>query len=719
MDRRQFLAASATFAGGLLIPIRLDAAAPIARPGPFPERWPVGHFVAVQRDGRVIAQIVKHEMGQGIATAFAAMLAEELNADWQQVDIRFMSHTEAYSFSTGGSNSVRDWWMPVRKAGALAGQLLCRAAAAEWKVPVEEVHTAAHAVQHRDGRRLGFGELADAAARQGFTRDFTQFSAAEIPLKPQADFKLVGTRFRRCNGADIANGSYRYGMDVTPPGALTAVVVRSPTYRGKLRSFDADSVAHIPGIHALVPMRGITREQASFNYVVREGVAIVADSFWTATKARAALKVEWDAGDTPYADSAAFDAACIARLQQEAEAARTTGDWTGFAETTPALDTTFVFPHQTHAAMEPLNASARVDGDSVEVWTGSQSPRLLMIEAERQLGYQFDKIEVHNLPSGGSFGRRYSADIGMEAIQIASAVSPRPVKVIWTREDDLRFSLFHFQSTIRQRLFVDADGNIAAWHMRDLRTGGRELPWNFGYAIPNVRYDFIGDGPADPLPTCAWRSVTGVGWCFAIESAIDALAHQLGRDPLEYRLAHIPTEGEGDIGYAWRVDYARLRRVLETAAERAGWNTPMPAGHARGIACGNYLDKGFCAQVVEITQRDGRPQVTRVVSVVDCGFVVDPDNAEQQVVGNVIWGLTAALLGGVPVNHAVAQWSSFADNRLLTLPQTPRIEVHFVGADADTPPLGLGEIPLPPLIPAVANAWFALTGKRTQRLPIA
>lgn len=720
MDRRRFLACSASaVAAGLLVRIGVDdaLAVEVLDAAPLAQRWPVGHFVAIQADGRVLAQIVKHEMGQGVATAFAAMLAEEMGADWQQVDVRFMSHTEVYSFSTGGSNSVRTWWNSMRKAGALASQLLCRAAAARWEVPVDQVRTQGHAAIHSDGRRLGFGELAQAAAALSFDRDFTRFVAAEIALKPQSEYTLLGTRLPMRGVADIARGAYQYGIDFTPPDAWTAVVVRSPTHGGKLRGFDAQSIAHISGVHALVPMRGIDAKQANFGYVLREGVAVVADSFWTASKAAATLKVEWDAGEVEYADDDAFDAACIERLAQDTTPARIIGDWSVFDNTAPALDETFIFPHQTHAALEPLSASARFDGADLHVWTGSQHPRGIVLEAERQFGIAAERISVHSFPSGGSFGRRYAQDHALEAVQIARAIAPRAVKLMWTREDDLRMSLFHFQSTIRQRLFV-RDGRIAAWHLRDMRSRGPELPWNFCYDIPNVRYDFIGDGPLDPLPTCAWRSVTGVGWGFAIESAMDELAHRLGQDPLAFRLAHLPERSDGDIGYPWKVDYARLRRALVTVAERGGWHTPAPPGHARGIACGNYGDKGWAAHVVEITARDGKPHVTRVVSAIDCGFVVDRSGADHQAVGNVIWGLTAALYGGVPVKQGVAQWRSFADNRLLTMAETPPIEVHFIEPDTEGPPLGLGEIPLPPLIPAVANAWFALTGKRTRRLPL-
>ena len=704
-----------------MIPLFAQAEAARVRvltPTPISPRWPIGHFVLIEPSGAVIAQIIKHEMGQGIASTLAALLAEEMEADWNRVEIRFLSHTEAYSFSSGGSTAIRDWWLPVRKAGALARNLLSQAAAAQWNAKPDEVRAERHAIVHADGRRLGFGEVAAAASLFPVVRDFNQFSESDIALKPAEKFSLLGQRFPRKGVAEIVLGTWRYGIDHTPEGALTALIVRSPTFRGRLKRYAADSVAGMPGVHALVPMRGIPLERTNRSFVVREGVAIVADSYWNALKARERLQVEWEPGDFPHADDAAYDAACTARLQDEVEPMRAAGEWSALAQLAPALDETYIFPHQTHATMEPLSASARVDGDKVEVWIGSQSPRLLMIDAERHLGVPSDRMTVHCFPSGGSFGRRYFSDIGIEAIQVASAVAPRPVKVVWSREDDLRCSMFHFQSTQRQRIWLDDEGGIAGWHMRDLRAWGRELPWVFAYAIPCMRYDHVDGVPDTPVPTCAWRSVTGVGWGFAVESAMDELAHKVGQDPLEYRLRHIPQSGEGDLGHSWKLDYARLRHVLEVAAERSGWGRKPPQGSARGVALCNYKDLGMCAHVVEMTERDGRPHVTRVVSVVDCGLLVDPDNAEQQVVGNVVWGLTAALHGGVPIHHGVPQWQGFAQNRLLTMPEMPKVEVHFVNTHAEVP-LGLGEIPLPPLMPAVANAWFALTGKRARRLPVA
>ena len=701
VTRRAFLETAGAAGAGLVISFYLPSGLRFRSPtaGPFaPNAW-----LRIGEDESVLVMVDRSEMGQGVTTALPMLLAEELEADWSRIRIEFAPADKAYTNpmfgmqGTGGSTSVRAAYTPLRKAGAAARELLVAAAAQTWGVEKAECRAERGAVVHaRSKRRLTYGKLVTKAATLGAPPD--------VPLKDPKDWKILGTRVRRLDTPPKVDGSAQFGIDVKVPGMLVAVVARSPVFGGKVTSFDAAKAKAVPGVRQVVQ--------------ISSGVAVVADGYWPAKKGRDALAVTWDEGPTASVSSATIAQLFGQRAEQAGAVARHAGDPDGTLGSAPAkVDAVYDLPFLAHATMEPMNCTAHVRADGVDIWAPTQFQTGAQGFGAKIGGVTPDKVKVHTTYLGGGFGRRFELDFIQEALETSKAVGA-PVKVIWSREDDIRNAQYRPANHHRMRAGLDANGQPVAWTHRivapsimarvfpdtvkngldeEAVEGGVGMP----YAIPNVHVDYLLTDTG--IPVGFWRSVNNSYNAFAVESFIDEVAHAAKKDPYEYR--------RDLLGKA-----PRHLGALNLAASKAGWGTAPPAGRARGIAVYKSFES-YVAEVAEVSvATDGAVKVHRVVCAVDCGPVVNPSIVEAQMESAIVYGLTAALYGEIAIEGGRVKQSNFHDYQMLRLAEMPKVEVYIVpSTDAQG---GVGEPGTPPIAPAVANAIFAATGKRIRKLPI-
>jgi isoquinoline 1-oxidoreductase beta subunit len=695
LSRRRFLQVSGGTGAGLWLAVHLPGRAEAAE-GAGPGALAPSAWLRVDGKGMVTVYLAKSEMGQGSYTGMAVLVAEELEADWSRVRVVQADAEAKYgNMMTGGSSSVRRSWIPLRQAGAAAREMLVAAAARRWKVEPASCRAEQGAVVHAaSGRRLGYGALAAAAAKLDVPKD--------PPLKDPKDFRLIGKKVARLDTPAKTRGAAVFGLDVRVPGMRYAVVARPPVHGGKVAGFDAPAALAVPGVKMVLE--------------VASGVAVVADSTWAAIRGREALAARFDAGPNGTLDQTAV-ARLLAEASLEAKPARSEGDLeAALAGAAKRLEAVYELPFLAHATMEPLNCTARVKGGTAELWAPTQAPTWARGDVAKALGLPEEKVKLHVTLLGGGFGRKALPDFPVEAALVAKAAGV-PVQTVWTREDDMRHDFYRPAGRNELRAGLDAAGKLAAWH-HVVRTPsisaqlfGKANRWGehadvvegavaVPYAAPAVRVDAA--LPVIGLPVGWWRSVYSSQNAFAEECFLDEVAHLAGKDPLAFRLEHLPA------GH-------RLRAPLELAAARAGWGTPLPPGRGRGIACHTSFGS-HVAEVAEVSVVQGRVRVHRVVAAVDCGHALNPDSVEHQIEGAVVYGLSALLRGEITVEKGAVVQGNFDDQEPLRMHEMPAVEVHRVpSAEA---PGGLGEPGLPPIAPAVANALFAATGKRFRRLPI-
>jgi isoquinoline 1-oxidoreductase beta subunit len=703
LPRRAFLKAGAATGAALVLEVRFLPETAGADP------LVPNAFVRIGPDGTVTV-VAKHlEMGQGSHTGLATVLAEELDADWAKVRVEAApADTARYNNlawgpvqGTGGSSSISNSWEQLRKAGATARAMLVSAAARQWGVPETALAVEKGVVSHApSGRRATFGELAGKAAALPVP--------AEVRLKEPKDFKLIGRPLPRVDSKGKVDGSAVFTLDVWLPDMLTAVIARPPVFGATVKAFDKAAAVAVPGVTDVVQ--------------VEAGVAVLARGFWAARQGRDALKVEWDESRAEHRGTSELLAEYRALAQKPGRSARREGDPTAaLAGAAKVLEAIYEFPYLAHAPMEPLDCVVRLSGDHAEVWAGSQIQTIDQATVAGVLGLTPDKVKVNTLLAGGSFGRRATpvADVAREAASVVKAISGRaPVKVVWTREDDIRGGRYRPLFVHRIRGGLDASSRIVAWEQRivgqsflkgtpfeglikdGIDATAVEGVTTLPYAIPNLGCELhlVDVG----VPTLWWRSVGHSHTAFSTETFLDELAHAAGRDPFELRRDLLR-------------DHPRLRAVLELAASRAGWGSPLPSGRARGIALQESFGS-YVAQVAEVQARpDGFPKVERVVCAVDCGVAVNPDVVRAQMEGGIGFGLGAALWSEITLEKGRVVQSNFDDYRTLRIDEMPKVEVHIVpSAEA---PSGVGEPGVPPIAPAVANALFRLTGRSVRKLP--
>jgi len=702
-SRRRFvLGTGAGLALGFVLPgaARASTAAPAGRFAP--NAW-----LRIAADGTVTVVCGSAEMGQGVHTAIPMMVAEELDADWKTVRVEQAPVDQAYNNpafgmqATGGSTTVRGHWQVVREAGAAARAMLVAAAAQQWQVAPAQCRTAAGEVIHPDGRqRLGYGALAEAASRQTPPKT--------VALKDPKDFRIMGQPLKRLDTAAKVDGSAKYGIDAQVPGMLVAVMARAPQPGAKaVRVVDAQAKA-VKGVKSVITLPS--------------GVAVLASGYWAAKKGRDALQVEWDLGDkqglsSERVRSLLTEGANAAHANDGAVALAAGQADEGLARAARRVAATYEAPYLAHACMEPLNCTAWVRGDEVEIWAGTQSQGPAQGILSQVASVQPAKVKIHTMMLGGGFGRRFAPDFVIDAT-LLSKISGAPVKLIYTREDDMAAGFYRPASVVRFEGGLDAGGRLVALKggvgspsimagsgfMQIPPTGvdafAMEGINDHPYDIPNQRLAY---GRREPGPQVwFWRSVGHSQNTFFIESFVDELAAAAGQDPYQFRRALLDKQ-------------PRYKGVLEAAAQRAGWGSALPAGVHRGIA----LSQSFGSYVAEVAEvsvaADGTPRVHRVVAAVDCGQVVNPEIIRRQIEGSIVYGLTAALYGRITFKDGRVEQGNFHDYPLMRMNEMPQVEVHIL--PSTEAPGGIGEPGTPPIAPAVANAIFAATGKRLRALP--
>ncbi|WP_448191749.1 molybdopterin cofactor-binding domain-containing protein [Azospirillum sp. sgz301742] len=669
-------------------------------------------FIRIAPDNSVTV-LVKHlEMGQGTFTGLTTIVAEELDADWAQMraehapadPLLYNNLLWGPAQGTGGSSSVANSWEQLRKAGAAARAMLVQAAAETWGVPAADITVAKGVVAHRGGNRTAsFGELAEAASKVTPPTD--------PKLKDPKDFTLVGQRIPRLDSVEKTTGKAVYAMDYTLPGALVALVERPPVFGAKATGFDAAEAKKVPGVVDVVQ--------------IPRGVAVLATGFWAAKKGREALEVTWDQSGAELRDSATLSDIYRALAQTPGVPAWKDGDADGaLAKAAKVVRAEYDFPYLAHTPMEPLNCVVKLAPDgSVDIWAGDQFQTGDQGNVAALLGITPQQVRIHTLYAGGSFGRRANAesDYIVEAVSIAKATGGKaPIKLIWTREDDVRGGRYRPMYHHAMAAGLDAQGKLIAWKHRIVGQsilGGTpfegvmvkngidatsvEGAANLPYHVPNVLVDL--HSVKAGVPVLWWRSVGSTHNGFATEVFIDELAHAAGQDPYRFRRDLL-------------AKHPRHLAALDLAAEKAGWGKPLPAGKARGIAVHESFNS-VVAQVAEVSMQGGRLKVERVVCAVDCGIAVNPDVVRAQMEGGIGFGLGAALAEAITLSQGRVEQSNFHDYTPLRIDRMPDVEVHIVPSAA--PPTGVGEPGVPPIAPAVSNALFALTGNRVRNLPFA
>ena len=732
LSRRQFLRTSSALSGGLIIGFYLPAsnraalaqtqgqipmpAAPAAAstaPAAAPAKpvYPPNAFIRIAPDNSVTIVVSKLEFGQGVLTSLPMLVAEELECDWTKVKSEHAPVAAVYNHPgfgiqmTGGSQSVASSWDQLRMVGAQARTMLVQAAANEWKVPVSECRAELGQVVHASGKKITFGQVADAANKLPLPEG--------VKLKEAKDFKLIGKSTKRLDARAKTNGSAKFGIDVKFPGMLTAVVARPLMFGAKVKSFDIDDAQGIPGVRYVAE--------------VPSGVAIIATSFWAAKKARDKMKVVWDDAGAAKVSSDALRAQYLELAKTPGTLAKQVGDPNAIKSAAKTVVAEYDVPYLAHAPMEPLNCTVLLTADACKIWAGTQFQTVDLNAAAKVAGMTPEQVQITTMLAGGGFGRRAvpDSDWVTEAVHVARVVRrataagtpPPAVRVMWTREDDIKGGYYRPAYVHRVEAGLDKDGRPIAWNqviVGQSILGGTPFEAMMvkdgidstsvegameGYTIPNVSVSL--HSPKPGIPVLWWRSVGNTHTAFVKETMLDELAAAAGKDPVEYRKSLLPA-GSRELG------------ALSLAAEKSGWGKPLPSGRARGIAVHESFGT-VCAQVAEVSVEGGRIKVHKVVAAIDCGTAVNPTGIAAQVESAVVFGLSAALSGAITFKDGLVVQSNFHDYAPLRIGDMPQVEVHIVPSAA--PPSGVGEPGTPPIAPAVANALFALNGRRLRSLP--
>ena len=721
--RRTFLKTSLLAGAGLVMAVDRHGLAAESSPSDFSPNA----YIQIRPNNQIILWVTRSEMGQGVRTTLPMMLADELEADWRQVRLEQASPSPRFKgirLRTSGSGSTVGNYNVLRKAGATARAMLIAAAAERWNVDSASCHAQSGAVIHSpSNRKATYGSLARAAARQPVPKN--------PPLKDPNTFRYIGKPMKRTDGPAIVTGRAQYGIDTRVPGMLHAVMKRSPYVGGKVASFDPKPALAVSGVRHVVPIKS----------GLATGVAVVANNTWSAMKGAEALKIEWNPGPLRSFDSDAFLHEMEQSLDKPSFFVR--GDGNAVAAMSSAsrkMDAIYEYPFQAHAPLEPMNCIADVRADSCEIWVPTQTPLTAQEEAAKLLGIAQDAVKVNTTLLGGGFGRRLFVDYVPEAVELSKAIG-KPVQLLWTRADDMTCGFFQPCSIVRIAGGFDAANNPHVWLQTSMHSelsmfgfpseedlkdpqhffkngvpwGSFDNPYNF----PHLKADLVLMNV--PVPSGPWRAVMYPAQVFARESFIDEMAHAAGRDPLAFRLELLKPGDIKAIGDQ-QINRARLVKVLQVAAEKASWGKPRVRSKRRawgqGIACNVYSEDCYMAQVADVSigaeKQDIR--VHRVVCAVDCGQVINPAGLDGQAESGITWGLSAALYGRIDFRNGGAVQKNYRDFPVLRINEAPVVETYIVSSQE--PPGGFGETAVPPVIPAVANAVFAATGKRVRRLPI-
>ena len=697
-------------------------------------------FVSIAPDGIVSILAHRSEMGTGVRTSLPLIVAEEMEADWTKVRVVQAPGDEVKfgNQDTDGSRSTRHYLLPMRQIGAMARAMLEAAAAKRLGVPANEVKAVNHEVVHSaSGKRLGFGELAADAANQPVP------AVDSVQLKSPKDFRYLGKgQVSIVDLHDITVGKARYGADVRLPGMKYAVIARPPVTGGKVKSFDSAEALKVPGVEQVLEVKGWPWPS---KFQPLGGVAVVARNTGAAIKGRDALKVEWDDGPNAAYDSVAYRAELEAAARQPGLVVRQEGDVEAALKSADKIVTgEYYLPHFAHASMEPPVAVADVKGDKAEIWAPVQSPGGTREDVAKTLQLPPENVTVNVTLLGGGFGRKSKCDFALEAALLSKTLGA-PVKVQWTRDDDIQHDFLHTVSVERIEAGLDKSGKVVAWRHRSVAPtilstfaagADHAAPFELGMGLVDMPFEIANiqcENPAAKAMTrIGWfRSVSNIPRAFAVQSMVGELAHATGRDQKDMLLELIGTPrvvklasvkdlwNYGEPYESYPIDTGRLRRVVEFVAEKGNWGRSLPKGHGLGIAAHRSF-VSYIATIVEVSVDDkGKLLVHQVDSAIDCGVFVNPERIQSQLEGAAIMGLSLAKYGEVSFKNGRVQQRNFDDHPVVRIDEAPLVtNVHIVPADADTPPSGVGEPGVPPFAPALANAIFAATGKRLRALPI-
>jgi CO/xanthine dehydrogenase Mo-binding subunit len=700
LNRREFVVAGVAAGAGLVVGFYLPR-------GRKSRAFSPNAYVRITADNKITIVVARSEMGQGIRTALPMILAEELEADWKQIEIEQAGASTLYGDqTTGGSASVRTTWDPMRKAGAAAREMLISAAALTWAVPRSSCAAQNGNIVHAASKRqLSYGELAEKAA--------TLPIPTEVTLKQSKDYKIVGQRLARVDTPSKVKGEAVFGIDFRMPRMKYALLSRCPTIGGKVLSFDDKESKKISGVSYV-------------GKISDSAVAVVADSVWGGMEGRRLLNVNWDDGPNKELNTAMVIASLKRAAANKGASLYSVGDVSKAAGRKVSAE--YQLPFMAHAPMEPGNCTANYQGATCELWAPTQVPQDCRDSVAQAIGLDPDQVKVNVTLMGGGFGRRLEHDYAVEAALVSKATQG-PVKVLWTREDDMRSSTYRPASLHQLSAVLDGAGWPVAFTHRIIApsiSGQKGQPGANGidpdlpdeaafiYGLPNVSLEYV--LAETPVPLGWMRSVYALQAGFASESFIDELAAAAGKNPLEYRLHMLGENKDQDIPFfatTWKT--ARMRGVLQLAADKAAWGKPLPAGRFRGIACFGCFSS-YVAEVVEISMENDVPRVHRVVAAVDCGQVVNPSILEQQIPGGVIYALSNALRAKITIEKGHVVQGNFDDYAPVRMDEAPVVEVYAVPSTES--PTGIGEPSVPPLAPALCNAIYSATKKRIRALPI-
>jgi isoquinoline 1-oxidoreductase subunit beta len=706
VSRRKFIRAAAIGAGGLTIAFSIPLAKRFINTQSAPALVPFNAYLTIGEDGYIYVKLAKIEMGQDIFTTLALIIAEELDCDMQLVKVQHLQTDmlenvkgDAFLHYTGGSDTTRTHFEVYRKAGATARQMLINAAIKKYSVIPASCTTSGGYVMSGTSR-WPYAELAATAAT---------LPVPEVKCKASDDWKLIGKSHGRLDITEKITGSAKYGIDQYFDGMLTAVVAHPPVFGARVKSFDATDAKRFKGVITIV--------------AIDTGVAVLAENFYAASAARDVLKIEWDFNEVERVDTKKQAEAYMQLAKTRGKTTQEKGDVDqAIQKATKVLEAQIIFPYLAHAAMEPLNCTVRIDDDVCEIWCGTQCPVPYQQEVATFLNLPVEKVILHAPVIGGSFGRRgaFGGDWMIEAVKIAKATG-RFIKLVWTREDDIRGGYYRPVYLHHVKIALDKNGQAAAWLHKII---GPSLfgntPLRNEIAPGEIDYSSVGGVHASPylgninnhrvelittkenVPVSSWRSVGHTHTAFAMETMIDELAEVAGFDPVTYRRVHLK-------------NHPRHLAALNLAAEKSGWGTQLPEGTYRGVAVHAAMASYVC-HVAEIEVKDDRIKVKRVVCAIDCGLAVNPEGVRAQMEGGIVFGLSAALYGEITLTEGLVDQSNFHDYPVLHMNEMPVIEVYIVESNA--PMGGVGEPGVPPIAPAIANAVYAATGKRIRRLPI-